>query len=124
MTGPKIPNIPNGTIFPLNPSILYSPNMPSDPLTLYPLNIKPPNFPPIPMSFMDKIRKFLKSDFYFFMTYYLKFIIIFSICFYILLNVSSKTDSIIIKIETKIFFYIIIGFLFLVSKLFISLTLQ
>ena len=112
--GPKIPNIPTskGTIFPLIPSIPYIPNMPSDPLTLYPIN--PPDFPQIPMSFMDKFRKFLKSDFYFFMTYYLKFIIIFSICFYILLNISSKTDSIIIKIESKIFFYILLCFLFLI----------
>jgi len=60
------------------------------------------------------IKKFLKSDFFNFMVNYLFFIILFSICLYILLYINKNTNDTIIIIETKVFFYILLIFLFIV----------
>lgn len=65
-------------------------------------------------SFMEKIHEFIKSDFYFFIKYYLYFIILFSIIFYILLYINHNTTNGIVIVETKVFFYIGIFFLFLI----------
>ena len=55
-----------------------------------------------------------KSDFVKFMKNFFYFLILFSICFYILLYINKNTSNNLILIESKIFFYIIIIFLFMV----------
>ena len=48
------------------------------------------------------------------MKYYFYFIILFSLCFYILLHVNHRTNDTMILSESKIFFYITIIFLFII----------
>jgi hypothetical protein len=62
---------------------------------------------------MEKIKSFLKSDFFSFIKYYLYFIILFTIAFYITIRINNNTKNSNIIIETKIFFYIIIVILFI-----------
>ena len=63
---------------------------------------------------VQRIRDFLKTDFYYFIKYYLYFIVLFSICFYILININSTSTNNLIRIESKIFFYLLVIFLFIV----------
>lgn len=66
------------------------------------------------LSTLNNIKNFFKTDFYFFIKNYLYFIVLFSIIFYILLyinkNAKSKSDIVI----TKVFFYLVIIFLFII----------
>lgn len=71
-------------------------------------------------SFIQNIKDFFKTDFYFFIKNYLFFMVLFSICFYILLYVNNLSNDNTELIVTKIFFYLIIVFLFI----FISDMLQ
>ena len=57
---------------------------------------------------------FIKSDFFYFMKYYFYYIILFSICFLILMKMNSESHNDVIKIESKIFFYLLIVFLFII----------
>lgn len=63
---------------------------------------------------IQKIKNFFNSNYYIFMKNYLYFIILFSITFYILLYISNTSKNSIIIGETKIFFYLLIIFLFIV----------
>jgi len=60
------------------------------------------------------IKNFFKSDFFNFIVNYLFFIVLISICLYILLYINKNTNDNIIIIETKVFFYILLIFLFIV----------
>ena len=62
----------------------------------------------------NMIKNFLKSDFFNFIVNYLFFIVLISICLYILLYINKNTNDNIIIIETKVFFYILLIFLFIV----------
>ena len=64
--------------------------------------------------FWGSIKSFFKSDYYFFIKNYLFFLVLFSICFYLLLfiNDTSKIKSELVI--TKVFFYLIIIFLFII----------
>jgi hypothetical protein len=68
----------------------------------------------MPKDLMGKIKYFFKSDFFYFMKYYLYFIVLFSICFYILMYINQNTKDKMIIVETKIFFYICVVFLFII----------
>jgi hypothetical protein len=63
---------------------------------------------------IQKIKNFLKTDFFIFIKNYLYLIILFSIIFYIILHINHDTKNNIIIIETKIFFYIGIFVLFII----------
>ena len=63
---------------------------------------------------IQAIKDFFKSDYYVFMKKYFYFIILFSIIFYLLLNISKSTNSNLVITESKIFFYLIVMFLFIV----------
>ena len=64
--------------------------------------------------FFGSIKSFFKSDYFFFIKNYLFFLVLFSICFYLLLfiNDTSKIKSELVI--TKVFFYLIIIFLFII----------
>jgi hypothetical protein len=64
--------------------------------------------------FFQKIKDFFKTDFYFFFKNYLYFIVLFSICFYLLLHVNNTSRNKTEIIITKIFFYLMIVFLFVI----------
>ena len=64
--------------------------------------------------FFQKIKDFFKSDFYFFLKNYLYYIVLFSICFYLLLYVNNTSRNKTEIIITKIFFYLMIVFLFVI----------
>ena len=64
--------------------------------------------------FFQKIKDFFKTDFYFFFKNYLYFIVLFSICFYLLLYVNNTSRNKTEIIITKIFFYLVIVFLFVI----------
>lgn len=64
--------------------------------------------------FFHKIKDFFKTDFYFFFKNYLYFIVLFSICFYLLLHVNNTSRNKTEIIITKIFFYLVIVFLFVI----------
>ena len=66
------------------------------------------------LTFFEKIKKFFKSQFYFFLKNYLFYLILLSICFYILHNLNSKSTNRLVLIESKIFFYLLIMFLFII----------
>ena len=68
----------------------------------------------MPKDLIGKIKYFFKSDFFYFMKYYLYFIVLFSICFYILMYINQNTNDKMIIVESKIFFYICIVFLFII----------
>jgi hypothetical protein len=68
----------------------------------------------IGQSILDSIRQFFKSDFFYFMKNYLFFLILFSICFHILLYIQKNTTNKLIIMENKVFFYILIAFLFII----------
>ena len=68
----------------------------------------------MPKDLIGKIKYFFKSDFFYFMKYYLYFIILFSICFYILMYIKQNSNSKMVIIESKIFFYICVVFLFII----------
>ena len=64
--------------------------------------------------FFQKIKDFFKTDFYFFFKNYLYFIVLFSICFYLLLYVNNSSRNKTEIVITKIFFYLMIVFLFVI----------
>jgi hypothetical protein len=59
-----------------------------------------------PRTFMESVRLFFRTDFYFFMKYYLYFIILFSLCFYILIFLENHAKNGLVITENKVFFYI------------------
>jgi hypothetical protein len=63
---------------------------------------------------IQSIKNFFNSNYYKFIKNYLYFIILFSVCFYILLYINDTTKNSMIIWETKIFFYLLIVFLFIV----------
>ena len=67
-----------------------------------------------PKGIIGNIKHFFKTDFYFFIKNYLYFIVLFSICFYIILYINNNANSKIEVVLNKIFFYVIIIFLFIV----------
>lgn len=67
-----------------------------------------------PRTFMESVRLFFRTDFYFFMKYYLYFIILFSLCFYILIFLENHAKNGLVITENKVFFYISILCLILV----------
>lgn len=60
------------------------------------------------------INKFMKTDLYYFIKNYLYFIVMFCIIFYIILYINHTTKNNIVIIETKIFMYLGISFLFII----------
>ena len=66
------------------------------------------------INIIDKIKNFFKSDFFHFIKNYLFFLILFSICFYILLYINNNSTEKIILVESKIFFYLLLLFLFII----------
>ena len=60
------------------------------------------------------IQSFFKSDFFYFLKYYLYYIIFFSIIFYILLYIENKSENKLVITINKIFFYLVIIFLFII----------
>ena len=66
------------------------------------------------ISALNTIKNFFKTDFYFFIKNYLYFIVLFTICFYILLYVNKNAKSKSELVITKIFFYLLIIFLFMI----------
>lgn len=69
---------------------------------------------------LQTIKNVLNSSYFIFIKNYLYFIIIFTICFYTLIYISNTTKNNIIQIETKIFIYLLIIFLFVVINDIIS----
>jgi hypothetical protein len=65
-------------------------------------------------SIVEKIKNFFKSQFFKFMKDYLIFLILFSICFYILLYINNSSNSSLIITETKVFVYLLVIFLFII----------
>ena len=61
----------------------------------------------------SKIQKFFHSDFFLFMKNFMSYLILFSICFYLLFYIHNKTDNNLILMEVKYFFYITVIILFL-----------
>jgi len=64
----------------------------------------------------EKIKSFLKGEFFSFIKYYLYFIILFTIVFYITIYINNNTKNNMIIIETKIFFYIGLIILFIIMN--------
>jgi len=62
----------------------------------------------------ESISSFFKSDFYIFFKKYFYFVILFTLCFYVILYVNSNTKNKTIIVETKVFFYISIILLFII----------
>jgi len=62
----------------------------------------------------EGISTFQKSDFYIFFKNYFYFVILFTLCFYVILYVNSNTKNKTIIVETKVFFYICIMLLFII----------
>jgi hypothetical protein len=60
------------------------------------------------VGFIQSIKNFFKSEMFNFIHNYLFLLIVFTLCFYILLNVSKKTTNYLVIYETNIFFYLII----------------
>ena len=73
---------------------------------------------------MQAIKDFFKSDYYIFIKNYFYFIILFSIIFYLLLNISKSTKSNLVITESKIFFYLIVMFLFIVINDILETSLE
>jgi hypothetical protein len=101
-------------------SAIKSDTLPTSPTKIN-LNLPPPNNhlggiknTEMPKDLIGKIKYFFKSDFFYFMKYYLYFIILFSICFYILMYIKQNSNSKMVIVESKIFFYICIVFLFII----------
>jgi hypothetical protein len=59
-----------------------------------------------PKTFMESVKLFFRTDFYFFMKYYLYFIVLFSLCFYILIFLQDRAKNGVVIVENKVFFYI------------------
>jgi hypothetical protein len=70
------------------------------------------------------IKKFFESSFVSFLKNYFFFIILFSICFYILINVFNDTNNHITVYETKVLFCLVIAFLFIIINDLMSIPLQ
>ncbi len=66
------------------------------------------------MGFMDKIRHFLKSEFFKFIKKYLFFVVLFILCFYILDYICNNSKNGMIISETNMFFYMILIFIFII----------
>ena len=77
-----------------------------------------------PTGFFASIKSFLKKDYYFFMKNYLYFMVLFSICFYLLLYVNDKSKIKSELVITKIFFYIVVIFLFIIIGDIIEIPLE
>ena len=75
---------------------------------------KPPNEIPIPKTAAGIVKGFFQPNFMSFLKNYFFFIILFSICFYILLNIYNDSNNHVIIYESKVFFYLIIAFLFII----------
>ena len=67
-----------------------------------------------PKGFWGSIKAFFRTDYFYFIKNYLFFLVLFSICFYLLLfiNDTSKIKSELVI--TKVFFYLIIIFIFMI----------
>lgn len=59
------------------------------------------------------MKDFLKSEFYFFIKNYFYFLILFTVCFYIIMYMNNS-DIPTVRNESKVFFYLLILFLFIV----------
>jgi hypothetical protein len=71
--------------------------------------IKTPN-----IGFKQSIINFFKSEFFGFIKRYLFFMILFTLCFYILFHVNSTTKNNMIITENKIFFYLVVIFIMII----------
>jgi hypothetical protein len=62
----------------------------------------------------EKATDFFKSNFFYFMKYFLYFIILLTICFYITIYVDKNANNNLIKVETKVLFYVLIMFIIII----------
>jgi len=75
---------------------------------------KPPEEIPISKTAVGIVKGFFQPNFMSFLKNYFFFIILFSICLYILLNIYNDSNNRVIISESKVFFYLIIAFLFII----------
>jgi hypothetical protein len=73
---------------------------------------------------MQKIHNFFKNEFYFFMKDYLYFIVLIAICFHILININKLSTNKTVIIETKVLFYLLIFFLFIIINDILEIPLE
>lgn len=85
---------------------------------------KPPEAPVIPKTPIGIFKGFFDPSFMTFLKNYFFFIILFSICFYILLNIYKDSKNHVILKESKVFFYLVIAFLFIIINDLMSIPLQ
>jgi hypothetical protein len=64
--------------------------------------------------YLSPIKDFVKGNFFRFMKYYLYFVILFTIIFYILEKIIYTTNNNNVLIETKIFLYLVLVFIFVI----------
>jgi hypothetical protein len=60
------------------------------------------------IGFKQSIINFFKSEYFEFMMKYLFFMIVFTLCFYVLFHINNNTDNKVILYETKIFYYAVV----------------
>ena len=81
-------------------------------------DISKPSQAPLNESKFQSVKKmagnFFKSNFFYFMKYFLYFITLSTICFYITIYIDKNANNSLIKVETKVLFYILIMFLIII----------